>query len=397
MLHSISTLLITLLLLIAQPAIAQSLSQLQFGPKKEQQGNRIDGIAAIVGNDVITLQELQQVGNSREGFERLVMQKLLLQAARDHNIVIGDTALNIALDEARSKNHPIPREQLRTNLMIQKLQQQVANSLVDISDADIANALAQQLQQTDAKLQLVDILVRVPESADTKTLRRAQEKTQRILTALKTRDAQAVAQAHQVIYNDLGWVALSAIPPSFSSALIDAPINEFLPPIIDRDGIHLLKIIARQAQTTSETGRTQTRVSHILIKDKDNPTAKQTIKAIYQQLHSGADFAALAEQYSQDDGSAARGGSLDWAYPGQMVPDFEIVMNQTGIGQISQPFKSPFGYHILKVHERRQAQRNSREALEQRARRQIFQKRAREEWESWLVRLRDEAYIKVLQ
>ncbi len=392
------TLLISALVALCSATYGQGLGELSFGPQKEQSGHRIDGVAAIVGNDIITVKELKAAGNDNKALNRLIMQKLLMQAAEARNISVGDTALNIAMQEARAKGKAVSREQLRRNLIIQQLQNRVANSLVSISDAEVANAVEKKLQQSDAQIQLVDILVRVPESADAKTLQNAKEKTQRILAALKTQPPHAVAKSFNVIYNDLGWVELSKIPASFAKPLLDAPNDVFLDPIIDKDGIHLLKVTGRKSATESG-GETvvETRVSHILIRDKDNPNAKARIDDIYRQLQAGGDFSALAEQYSEDPGSATNGGSLDWASPGQMVPDFESMMNKTAIGQISQPFQSPFGYHILKVHERRQAQTGNRKALEKSVRKAIFQKRASEEWELWLSQLRDEAHIEIIK
>lgn len=392
------TLLISALVALCSATYGQGLGELSFGPQKEQSGRRIDGVAAIVGNDIITVKELKAAGNDNKALNRLIMQKLLMQAAETRNISVGDTALNIAMQEAKAKGKAVSREQLRRNLIIQQLQNRVANSLVSISDAEVANAVEKKLQQSDAQIQLVDILVRVPESADAKTLQNAKEKTQRILAALKTQPPHAVAKSFNVIYNDLGWVELSKIPASFAKPLLDAPNDVFLDPIIDKDGIHLLKVTGRKSATESGgEAVVETRVSHILIRDKDNPNAKARIDDIYRQLQAGGDFSALAEQYSEDPGSATNGGSLDWASPGQMVPDFESMMNKTAIGQISQPFQSPFGYHILKVHERRQAQTGNRKALEKSVRKAIFQKRASEEWELWLSQLRDEAHIEIIK
>lgn len=384
----------------AAPLMAQGLQDLQFGPQQEQSGTRLDGVAVIVGNDVITQHEWQQQGGGQATLERLIMQKLLLQAAEKRNIVIGDTALNIALDDYRKQGKSISREALRRRLLIEKLQQKMANSLVNISDHEVANLVEQQLQQIDDSVQLVDILVRVPDTTDSNSLRRAQEKAQSILAQLrkKQQPEQQIAQAAGALYNNLGQVALSQIPTNFAKALIDAPVNEYLPPIIDRDGIHLLKIVSRQSgQQTTATGLPETRVSHILIKDKDTPNAKALIDDLNRRLQNGEDFAELAQQYSQDIVSATNGGSLDWTYPGQMVADFEAVMDATAIGQISRPFKSPFGYHILTVHERRQASKNNRDALEQKARRAIFQKKASEAWELWLSQLRDESYVEIIK
>lgn len=409
-----SPLVFALSALLATTATAQtqSIDDLHFGPQQEQSGTRLDGVIAIVGNDVITAQEWRQQGGDKATLERLIMEKLLLQAAEQRNIVIGDTALNIAIDDYRKQGKSISREDLRRRLSIQKLQQKMANSLVNISDNEVDSLVEQQLQQIDDRVNLIDILVRVPETADTELLNRAQEKAQSLLAQLRqqaqlakqsgeqstTKTDHQIAQAAGALYNDLGEVALSQIPVNFAKALIDAPTNEFLPPMIDRDGIHLLKVVSHQSnRQTTTTGLPETRVSHILIKDKDNPDAQNQINDLYRQLQNGADFAELAQQYSQDIGSATDGGSLEWAYPGQMVPDFEAVMDATAIGQISQPFKSPFGYHILKVHERRQINQGSRDVLVQKARRALFQKKASEAWELWLSQLRDEAYVEILR
>lgn len=380
--------------------LAQTLPDLTFGPQKETPGKILDNVVAVVGNDIITRQELQRAGgkNHNATLERLIIQKLLSQAAKQRNIVIGDTALNIALDQQKRNGRKLTRETLRQQLLIQKLQQQVANSLVTVSDQEIAAIVDQQLKGVDESVRLVDILIRVPESADSDILQQAQAKTQRILARLKSQPGEVVARDYDdVTYNDLGWVPLADIPTTFSKALIGAATNEYLTPIIDRDGIHILKVLARKSAkpTATSAGVPETQVSHILIRDKGNPRAKSTIDALYQRLKNGEDFAELAKQHSQDVGSAINGGSLDWAVPGQMVPDFEAVMNNTAVGDISKPFKTPFGYHILTVHERRQATKNSREALEQQARQAIFLKKASEEWDLWLSRLRDESYVDI--
>lgn len=386
--------------MLAPSLQAQTLDDLNFGPKKESRGKLLDGVVAVVGNDVITHQELKRAGGSNVNatLERLIIEKLLMQAAKRRNIVVGDTALNIALDQQRRSGRALSRESLRKQLMIQKLQQQVARSLVQVSDQEVATIVDKQLRGIDDNVRLVDILVRVPSSADPDVLQQAQAKTQQILARLRTEPGKTVARDYDdVTYNDLGWVPLAEIPATFSKALLDAPTNQYLPPIIDRDGIHILKVLERKSSknVATSTGVPETRVSHILISDKDSPRAKATINDIYQRLKSGANFADLAQRYSQDVGSAANGGSLGWAVPGQMVPDFETVMDSTPVGAISKPFKSPFGYHILTVHERRQVQKNSREALEQQARQAIFRKKASEEWDLWLSRLRDEAYVDI--
>lgn len=399
MLRIQNTALILALLAVTQVS-AQTVDDLTFGPQTESRGKVLDNIAAVVGTDVITRKELQRAGGKNDNavLERLIIEKLLLQAAKRRNIIVGDTALNIAMQQQRSsKGKRLSREALRKQLLIQKLQQQVAGSLVSISDQEIATIVDKQLKVVSDSVRLVDILVRIPESSDSEILQQAQNKTQEILARLKTQSGEMVASSYaDVTYNDLGWIPLAEIPTAFSKVLLDAPTNEYLTPIIDRDGIHILKILARESATQAKgVGVMETRVSHILIRDTNNPNAKATINTLYQRLKRGEKFSDLAQRYSQDTGSAANGGALGWAVPGQMVPDFEAVMNNTRDGTISQPFKSPFGYHILTVHERRQASKSSREALEQQARQAIFRKKASEEWDLWVSRLRDEAHIDI--
>lgn len=376
----------------------QSLSDLTFGPQKESLGKTLDDIVAIAGNDVITRREYTALPqkNRKAALQRLIMRKLLLQEAAKYNISVGDTALNIATEQSPRKVRS--RQKLREDLTISKLQQQVVSSLVQVSNLEISDIVDKQLKKINDRVNLVDILIRVPQSADPDVLNQAQELTREVEKKLKTQSPQTVASQYaDVSYNKLGWIELSAIPPLFSKVLVDTPINQYTQPIVDQDGIHILKVIDNKNHHKNHTGIAQARVSHILIKDEDNPTAKTTINRIYKELRGGADFALLAKQYSQDIGSSVNGGSLGWISPGQMVPTFDAMVRQTKTGHISRPFKSRYGYHILKVDGRRQQTLNNREALEQQAKQTIFERRAVEEWDLWLARLREESHVEIFE
>lgn len=391
---------ISLLALSSLNAQTQTVNDLKFGPQKETTGQRLDDIVAVVGNDIITRRELSRIPakNRKARLQQLIMRKLLLQEAQKYNITVNDTALNIAINQKGKKSTHRTRNKAREDLAIAQLQQQVVNSLVKISDREVAAIVDKQLQKVSDRVRLVDVLVKVPQSADPKQLRQAQVKTQEIIKKLKNQSPQAVASGYpDVFFNDLGWVELSKIPTKFSKVLLDTPNNQYTQPIVDRDGIHLLKILDRKAKSHAAKTRSvpETRAAHILI--KNSQTAKKTINNIYQKLRKGADFAELAIAYSQDTGSGASGGDLNWVLPGQMVPGFEKMMNKTAIGKFSRPFKTQFGYHIVQVKARRQAQTSSRTALERKARQAIFEKKANEEWELWLARLRDEAHVEIRQ
>lgn len=371
---------------------AQSVNDLRFGPRKTLSGKSLDHIVAVVGNDVITQRELnqQRQKDKKAALQSLIMEKLLLQEAKSRNIAISDTAINLALQANRASS----RSEAQKALTISRLQSSVVNQLVTVSNREVSDYVEKQLRQINETVQLEDVLILVPQSANSDALRQAQIQTQEVLEQLKVSSPQKVASRFpNVRYTTLGWVALAKIPPAFSKVLMDMPTNVFSQPIVDNDGIHLLRIKARKGESSAPKTHTETLTSHILIKTAKN--AKQDIENLYRQLKSGKDFAQIASYHSQDYGSAASGGSLGWVQSGQMVPAFEKMMNQTAPGQISPPFKTTFGYHILKVIERKKVTTNNRKALEQKARQAIFHRKAAQEWDLWLQRLREEAYVDI--
>jgi peptidyl-prolyl cis-trans isomerase SurA len=141
----------------------------------------------------------------------------------------------------------------------------------------------------------------------------------------------------------------------------------------------------------------QTLVSHILIKSSEirsDEESRDLSESIYRQLLQGSEFAALAKEYSDDPGTALNGGSLGWSEEGQFVPEFSEVMGKTETGQLSEPFLSPFGWHVLRVDDRR-VQNISDEARREMAIDILFKRRFEEERQEWLKEIRDEAYVEI--
>lgn len=394
----------------AHPAIkstaptTQSDAVLQFGPREPAAkiiGTPLDAIVAIVGNDVVTMSEFTANGASaqkaaaenRAILERLIMEKLLLQAAAKHHVVVGETALNVALEQLKKQGKSLTRAQVRKELTIQKLRQQVANSLVEISPDEVDAELSKQPNTNSTEqVNVVDVLVKTP----------TPEKVQAVMQYLKTQKAENIQKAlPYASFNALGWVTLGRIPADFANVLKKAPLQQFNAPINDSDGVHFLKVIARKNNTNKAQAAavkfTETDVSHILISVDDNnqASARASIDKIYQDLQRGYDFAQLAAEYSMDRANAQNGGNLGFVRPGQMVDDFEIMMNKTAVGHFSPPFLSPFGYHILKVNTRRDVIATDEEQARAKIRQAIFLRKASAEWDAWLSRLREEAYIEI--
>ncbi len=367
---------------------------IKFGPKKESQGNRLDDIIVLVGNDVITRREVAGSKNPKALINNLITRKLLLQEAKRRNIVISDSALNRAIKSKKVRNYgksKNARQTAKEELMIARLQQGIVASLVDISENEIDNIVNRNLQQVAQQVNLVDILIKVPKNANQETLDKAQQKTQDILEQLKTQSAQSVAGKYKnVFYNRLGWVEISQIPPNFAKGLIDTQENSYAKPIIDRDGIHILKVLAKKGKARP-MAQLKTKTSHILIKGS-SPESKKLIFKISKMLKNGDNFAELARNYSEDT-TANKGGDLGFVQRGKMVPEFENMMNKTKEGRYSKPFKTQFGWHILKVVKRKREKVDTNVILRSQAKNAIYNKKAGQEWELWLSRLREESFV----
>ena len=176
---------------------------------------------------------------------------------------------------------------------------------------------------------------------------------------------------------------------------VEMEIGEISDPIVSGSAVHIIKLIERRGAGMQELS--QTLVSHILIKPSEirsDEESRDLSESIYRQLLQGTEFAELAKQYSDDPGTALNGGSLGWSEEGQFVPEFSEVMGKTETGQLSEPFLSPFGWHVLRVDDRR-VQNISDEARREMAIDILFKRRFEEERQEWLKEIRDEAYVEI--
>ncbi|MGB2180352.1 MAG: peptidylprolyl isomerase, partial [Porticoccaceae bacterium] len=194
---------------------------------------------------------------------------------------------------------------------------------------------------------------------------------------------------------DLGWRKLAQLPLLFSASLEKLQPGQVSEPIRSGAGFHLLKLYERKGG--GEQLIEQHYARHILLTPNQIRDEKQTVELlekIRMQIIDGEDFAELAKQYSKDPGSALKGGSLGWSTPGLFVPEFEQTMGSIALNEISAPFQSQFGWHILQVTERRM-QDFSEDILRNRADNLLRQRKYSEELQVWQQKLRDEAYIEI--
>ncbi len=194
---------------------------------------------------------------------------------------------------------------------------------------------------------------------------------------------------------DLGWRRAGELPTLFADVVLDMQVDDVAAPIVSGSSIHIIKLLGQRGAGTERAS--QTNVSHILIRPSEILSleqAKTKADEVHQLLQAGGDFAELAKEHSEDPGSALNGGALGWSTPDQFVAEFAAVMGNTATGQISEPFQSEFGWHILWVQDRRE-QDMSDEARRNMAMDLLFRRRFEEERQEWLKEIRDEAFVEL--
>ena len=398
----------------------------------------IDHIVVIVNDDVITDSELAarlaeverelaerkiqmppQAVLKKQVLERLVLERIQLQHAARLGVRVSERDIDRAVRQVAKRNRMTTdelyqalrtlgmeqqtyRNQLRDQVMIEKLLEREINNRVTVTDSEVDDFLANLRKQArvDDSFDVSHILIGVPEGASPKEVqdakRKADEVRDSLLAGANFEEAALVySQGQEALKGGaLGWKKAGQLPALFLDALERLQRGDISEVLRSPVGFHILKLNDRQAGERS-TPVTQTHARQILMR----PSEIQSISDIRTRLEGlrerallGDDFADLARAHSEDPGSAARGGDLGWVMPGQTVPEFEKAMNELQPGEISQPVESPFGVHLIQVLERR-TQDISDERDRNAARQQIHARKADEQYEQWLRRLRDEAYV----
>lgn len=399
----------------------------------------IDRIVAVVNDDIISRTELRDQIRTveaqlrqqrvalptadvlrRQVLERMIVERIQLQLARELNILVDDEALNRAISGIATQNGLTLagfrdvlaaegydfadfRESIRREMITVRLRQQHVDSRVSVTEQEVDNFLAIERRQGrgNDEYRLGHILVALPEAASPEMIAEARARADAILERLGAgEDFSQVAMAHSdgqaaLEGGDLGWRRANEIPTLFADAVPQMSVGEVSEPIRSSSGFHLVKLLDHRAGERHIVE--QTRARHILVRTDElisDELARETLRDLRARIEEGADFADLAREYSDDPGSASRGGDLGWVEAGEMVPEFERAMDELGPGEIGGPVQTAFGWHLVQVIERRRhddTESFTREA----AREAIFRRKAEEEHSQWLRRLRDEAYVEV--
>lgn len=360
--------------------------------------------------NALILRELQLSLVKRVGLnpdEAAINQRLGQIAQAEGLSSIG--ALQQRLDSAQPGSYATLRAQLIEDAAIQALQQRQITNRVRISEQDIdaflASPEAKRLNQSEyqtvhVRVPYMDDYSRLSEAQRAEALKVAQKLRTRLLVPnVDVAEAIAASQGSYPIPlqgGDMGFHKAAALPTELSSEITKLDVGAVSAPLVTPEGIDIIKLANKKSSDTMLVPQWNTR--HILVKVDELQTdalAEQKINDLYTQLRSGADFASLASTYSDDPGSAGRGGDLDWVGEEQMIGPFEAMMKNTAVGDYSAPFKTQFGWHILKVDGKRQ-QDVSDEYRRNMARQALYQRLAPQAKEDWLQELRAGAYIQVL-
>ncbi|HDN25707.1 MAG TPA: molecular chaperone SurA, partial [Thioploca sp.] len=292
------------------------------------------------------------------------------------------------------------REELRHEIIINRLKQRLVVSRATITDREVDNFLANQVKQgtVGKEYHIWHILIAMPEAPTAEDIATKQQKANNVFAKLKQgadfkTTAVAVSEGRQAIQGgDLGWLKAGNIPTLFESIVNNITVGEIKGPLRDASGFHIIKLVDKRG---GESIITQTNVRHILIKTNDLVSdfdAQNHLEELKSRIEQGDDFIELARANSEDAGSAANGGSLGWINPNDFVPEFEDVMNSLSENQVSKAFKSRFGWHIVQVLGRRQHE-NTEQAWRTQATQQIRQRKIEDLEQAWRRQLREEGYI----
>jgi peptidyl-prolyl cis-trans isomerase SurA len=354
----------------------------------------------------------------KQVLERLIVERAVLQYAKDNGIRVDDTAVERTILRVAEENKLSPedfrkvleregipyanyREDIRRQIIIQRVREREVDSKITVSDAEVDNYLATVASQAGGEDEylLSHIYITVPEQASPDVVEASRKRAEEALSEVKSgKDFGQVAAAYSSAPDatsggNLGWRTRARLPSVFADVVRTMKAGDVSSVLRSAGGFHIVKLI-EERNRNQPTVVDQTHARHILIKVNEQTSesdAKARIDRIRERLVEGASFVDLARANSED-ASSAKGGDLGWLSPGDTVPDFEHPMDKLAINEISQPVRTPFGWHLIQVLERRK-QDVTQERRRDEARRAIRQRESDERFDEFVRQLRDRTYV----
>ena len=395
----------------------------------------LDQVVAIVDDDIILTSELQERVQGvrstmeargvevpedeilvRETLDRLILDSIQLQLANRYGVRIPDQQLDESMTRLAKQNgltleqfklaleqsgqsYAAAREGLRDDLAIQRVQQGNVMRNINISEQEIDNFLDTEEGEamTQPEYRVIQALLATRRGEAANEIDAKEKHVDAVLADIQAGTAfeQAVSDIEPYDFSggDLGWRKLGDIPSMFADVIPTLSIGD-VTKVRSSSGFHLVYLADAVG---GERLVKQTDVRHILIKPNevlDDQAAERLAGDLVERIRGGEDFGSLARQYSDDIGSATEGGELGWTNPGQMVPEFEAAMASATKGEVTEPFRSEFGWHILEVTGRRDKDFSGAIQRSQVAN-YIREQKYQEELDAWLREIREEAFIDI--
>ena len=352
---------------------------------------------------------------------QLVTRKIQVQDAESANIKVDDSELDQAIQSVAAHNHmtvaqfkaelathKIPfsevRRQVRQEIMIEQLRRKEVDQRIVVTKQDVDLFLANHAHDNNnTEYDIAYMLIAVPEHATGKQRAAAKAKAETLLRELHhgANFAQLAIRYSNgpsaLRGGDLGWRKADDIPTMFANVVPDMKVGDVSSVIDNENGYYIVKL-SNERSAESPQKVVETHAAHILLRPnalRDETATKALAEKLYRELKNGANFAALAKKYSEDSSSKGDGGDLGWQPPGSFVPSFEKQLNSLKPGQISKPFQTRFGWHIVKLLGRR-TQDVTEQVRRARAREAIIRQREESAYQRWLRQLRAEAYVRIL-
>jgi peptidyl-prolyl cis-trans isomerase SurA len=396
----------------------------------------LDRVLAVVNSEVITRLELDDQVKlaarelTRQGttlpdrtmlekqlLERMITTRVMAQHARETGVRVDEQQVDRALARIAEQNKFKPddleqylreegidiaryREDLRNDIIVARLREREVESRITVSEAEVDRFLkGQKAEGRNDEFNLLHILVTLPEAASPEQIQSRRSRAEEALARLrKGEDFKQVSATYSDAPNalqggDLGWRPVGRLPTIFAQALGGMKPGDVSGVLRSPAGFHIIKLAEKRA-LSNQVLVEQVRARHILIRLSEivgEQEARRRLDSMRRRIVSGADFAEIAKSQSED-ASSARGGDLGWLSPGDTVPEFEQAMMALAPGEVSQPVRSPFGWHLIQVLERRKEDL-TRERERQVARQSIRVRKGDEAFTDWVRQLRDRAFV----
>ncbi|MGY8813981.1 MAG: peptidylprolyl isomerase [Gammaproteobacteria bacterium] len=399
--------------------------------------DKVDSIVAIVEEDVVLRSELdtrvRTITNQlmeqgtplppesvmeKQVLDRLILSKLQIQMAENTGIRVDDETLNRTISSIASENeltldqfreileadgytYENFREDIRNEILLSRLRQRQVDNRVFVSDREIDDFLINLQHQggMEKEYMISHVLISLPESPTQEDLEQSRRLANKVQTELREgADIAAIAATYSdgdqaLNGGDLGWLKYSQVPTLFVDFIATMEKSDISELIRSPSGYHIIKIM--DIRDAEKLVVTQTLARHIFIKPNEinsEEVIKNRLLSLKSRIENGDDFSELARGNSEDVVTAADGGDLGWVSPGDLTPEFENIMNDVAINEVSDPIQEQQGWHIVQVLDRREHD-GTDDIRRARAREIIRQRKMDEESELWLTQLRDDAYV----